>query len=68
MPWQYIMAGFVVAAAGAYVFWRLRRKRTRRRSQGPDVPVSRLTQKRPLDAKAPAARFVRALSAMTTLI
>jgi membrane-associated phospholipid phosphatase len=47
MPWQQIMAGFIVAAAGAYVFWRLRRKKTRRRSQGPDVPVSRLTQKRP---------------------
>jgi len=46
MPWQQIMAGSIVVAAGIYVVWRLRRKK-KRRSQGPDVPVSRLTQKRP---------------------
>jgi hypothetical protein len=47
MPWQQIMAGLAVAAAGAYVIWRFRRKKDQRRSQGPDVPVSRLTRKRP---------------------
>jgi heme/copper-type cytochrome/quinol oxidase subunit 2 len=46
MPWQQIVAGLIVAAAGAYVVWRFRRKK-QRRSQGPDVPVSRLTRKRP---------------------
>jgi heme/copper-type cytochrome/quinol oxidase subunit 2 len=47
MPWQQIMAGLIVVAAGIYVVWRFRRKKNQRRSQGPDVPVSRLTRKRP---------------------
>jgi len=47
MPWQQIMAGLIVVFAGAYVIWRFRGKKKQRRSQGPDVPVSRLTRKRP---------------------
>jgi len=48
MPWQQIVTGLIVASASAYVIWRLRgKKRNQRRSQGPDVPVSRLTKKRP---------------------
>jgi len=45
MPWQEIMAGLIVVAAGAYVVWRLRGRREKP-SDGPDVPVSRLTRKR----------------------
>jgi hypothetical protein len=45
MPWQEIMAGSIVVAAGAYVLWRLRGRKEKPPS-GPDVPVSRLTQKR----------------------
>ena len=44
MPWQEIVAGFIVVGAGVYVVWRLRGKR--QKPQGPDVPVSKLTRKR----------------------
>ncbi|MGB5701345.1 MAG: hypothetical protein WBM48_00890 [Polyangiales bacterium] len=44
MPWQEIMAGLIVVAAGAYVVWRLRRRKGK--PQGPDVPLARLSQKR----------------------
>jgi hypothetical protein len=46
MPWQEIMAGLIVAGAAAYVVWRLVGDR-KGASGGPDVPVSRLTRKRP---------------------
>ena len=46
MPSQQIMAGLLVAAAGAYMILGLRRKKDQPRSKGPDVPVSRLTRKR----------------------
>ena len=44
MPWQEIVAGLIVVAAGAYVAWRLRGRKEP--SGGPDVPVARLSQKR----------------------
>lgn len=46
MPWQEIVAGSIVIAAGIYVVWRLRSRRPEAPSEGPDVPVSRLTRKR----------------------
>jgi hypothetical protein len=45
MLWQEIMAGLVVVGAAVYVVWRLRGRKAK--SSGPDVPVSRLTRKRP---------------------
>lgn len=48
MSWQEIVAGSIVAAAGVYVIWRLRgAKEEPRGSDAPDVPVTRLTKKRP---------------------
>jgi hypothetical protein len=44
MPWQEIMAGLIVIAAGVYVVSRLRGRKEK--PQGPDVPVSKLTRKR----------------------
>jgi hypothetical protein len=47
MQWQPWVAGLIVALAGGYVIWRFRGKNERkRRPQGPDVPLSRLTEKR----------------------
>jgi hypothetical protein len=44
MPWQEIVAGSVVFAAGAYIAWRFRGRKES--SGGPDVPVARLIRKR----------------------
>ena len=45
MPWQELIAGLIVFGAAAYVGWRLRGSNDK--PKGPDVPVSRLTRKRP---------------------
>ena len=45
MPWQEIVAGFIVVFAGAYVVRRLR-GRKQKPPGGPDVPLSRLKKKR----------------------
>lgn len=45
MPWQEIMAGFIVVSAGAYVVWRLR-GRKEKPPGGPDVPLSRLKKEK----------------------
>ena len=48
MPWQEILAGFIVVAAAAYVASRLRGRADKPpRPGGPDVPLSKLTRKRP---------------------
>jgi hypothetical protein len=46
MPWQEIIAGSIGAAAVAFVLWRLRGKKAEPPG-GPDVPVTRLSRKRP---------------------
>jgi hypothetical protein len=45
LPWQELIAGLIVFAAAAYVVWRFRGSNSERK--GPDVPVSKLTRKRP---------------------
>ena len=46
MPWQEIVAGLIVVASGAYVTWRLR-GRKHKPHNNPDVPLARLSRKRP---------------------